>query len=410
MQMIASPKPIASHWSLRRKQESEQVRLENFYKNVELASRQISAAKEVEWIVEGIIPSGALLILAGPGKRAGKSQLAIGLCKAVAAETPFLGRKVNGGAAFYCNLEDGKPRTARRLKQHGITDQDINLPFWVLHEMDQLHAALAVMNNGSPKLVIIDPLSELELDSGINDENDSGQITGLFKPLRALVQETNSTLIIVHHFSKSKAMMRGSSALEAASDGWLEYSPLIKASKHDTRRRLSWVLRDAGADETLVDVDIPKTYALPITFYELSNADRQAAREEEAERLATRRRKQPAGAAGALLDMPSFLMQANVADLDPPAPPAQSSPSSKPKNEKKVANITDPTLGDEIRHIVRKAKKALTTETIAERCNAPVSEVKTVLVNLARVRLIEKTAAGRYRWTGPKENGASKQY
>jgi hypothetical protein len=176
----------------------------------------------LEYIVDGILPSGSFTLFAAREK-SGKSLMATDLAVSVAAGEPFLDRAVIQGPAILAvaeeHLRDVRSRIETRL--NGVPDP----PLYILRvnqgEDDRLDlansAALAALRTMiidlEPALVVLDPFRELHQLS----ENDSDQMGPLLQPLRNLAHQTDTAIVLIHHMSRNGSF-RGSTAIRAACD------------------------------------------------------------------------------------------------------------------------------------------------------------------------------------------------
>lgn len=79
-----------------------------------VADLQRKEFKAVKWIVEGVIPTGNMLLAARPKMR--KTWLALQLSMAIASGRQFLGWDCNKGDVLYLALEDNERRMQNRIK------------------------------------------------------------------------------------------------------------------------------------------------------------------------------------------------------------------------------------------------------------------------------------------------------
>ena len=130
----------------------------------------------------------------------------------------YRGKVIFTGNSF---LEDGRYTGGWRARAMGVGD-DEDLPNF--YAADGEEGMLGMLDKiGRMKLVwVIDSLAEMEGIEGIESENDSIAITKLFKRYRAPCLKTGSTVLLIHHFRKDGDKMRGSGAMNAAVDGWIE--------------------------------------------------------------------------------------------------------------------------------------------------------------------------------------------
>ncbi len=210
--------------------------------------------RPTEWVVENLVPKGACVLMAGDPKLAMKSYMSMQLSLCISRGEPFLGCKTVGPAAsIYCNLEDGRGRTANRAYRFGVRNESkAERASWAITDPDQLPLLIEMIRWAKPAIVFIDPLINLCLLHGKDDENSSVQVTKVIRAYQRLAQLTGTSIVIVHHFNKS-GDIRGSSALRASCDGWLEIDPC-----KDDRRLLSATLRDGESGFFQVGVEIGK--------------------------------------------------------------------------------------------------------------------------------------------------------
>jgi DNA-binding transcriptional ArsR family regulator len=225
--------------------------------------------KPTEWVVENLIPKGACLLMAGDPKLAMKSYLSMQLSLCIARGEPFLGlRTVGPATSIYCNLEDGRSRTANRAFRFGVReDSTRERKSWAITDPEQLPLLVEMVRHARPTVVFIDPLINLALLHGKDDENNSVQVTKVIRAYQALAQQTGTAIIIVHHYNKS-GDIRGSSALRASCDGWLEIDPC-----KDDRRLLSATLRDGEEGFFQIGIEIGRDGLGNLEFQALEPQD-----------------------------------------------------------------------------------------------------------------------------------------
>ena len=204
-----------------------------------------------EWIVEGLLPRGAFVMLAGEAKVARKTTLATHLSICLAKGEPFLGLPTKKCRVAMLNLEDGYQTMLGRYYDFGIRAGD-ELPIDLLVDENRLFDALDVVRKEKPDVVIIDPLMEVEILFGVKSENASIEMATVLKELRRLARELNILVVVMHH-AGAKSELRGSTTLKGSTDGWFVLSWIKKLGV----RRLKWWLR--RAPEGHVDLSIQYT-------------------------------------------------------------------------------------------------------------------------------------------------------
>jgi len=208
----------------------------------------VQAATPVEWLIEGMLAKGALTVVAGPAKKGAKSIITMQLAVCTAYGQPFLGRPVPKGKVIYANLEDGAGRVGRRLKLHGVTAENPEGGEMLgLYYQEDVRTMLEVMPRDSAcDLFVIDPLAHIAAAYGVESENDSVQMTPFMATLREFAQRQRCAVVLVHHYRKAGDMMRGSTAIEAGSDGWWDVAPDIE---DPNKKLIKWTLRDGPPGE-----------------------------------------------------------------------------------------------------------------------------------------------------------------
>ena len=159
---------------------------------------------ESQWLVEGLIPVG-LLLLAGKSK-VGKSFLCLQLAQAVACGGRFFDRQVDKAKVLYFALEDGERRLQERMKAQGwplgkgtcdfVHMQEARV-LWPLNR-DNAEKLAQVIEREGYKLVILDTFSRLFK----GDQNDAGQVTAALGPLQEVANRLGITIIVVDHHNK----------------------------------------------------------------------------------------------------------------------------------------------------------------------------------------------------------------
>ncbi len=177
-----------------------------------------------EWIAEGIVPLGWLVMLAGRTK-VGKTLLAIHLAYAIATGGEFLGRKCRKGAVLLILVDDPPAITHPRLeKLAGMENVFAYTGRWNEEMMPAIQQAAAELK---PSLIVIDALVKL-LPKRDKAENDAATTDAVMEQLATLTSEHGSTVLLIHHLGKG-GDFRGSTAIESA-------APMtIKAKREEGR-------------------------------------------------------------------------------------------------------------------------------------------------------------------------------
>ena len=179
--------------------------------------------QEPPCIIEGLVPTGAVVLLAGKPKL-GKSLLGLNAALCVSAGAKWLGEfTTSPGPVIICALEDRPSLVRKRLRAMAgaLGSGEVYVRCGGLH-LDRPEDVEALSNEITklrPVLVVIDPLIELHR----GDENDARAMADAISPLRDLARRHECAFLIVHHRRKSPGpvgdTVRGSSAIFGAVDG-----------------------------------------------------------------------------------------------------------------------------------------------------------------------------------------------
>jgi hypothetical protein len=178
------------------------------------------------WLVEGLVPSRALVIPWGPPK-VGKTFVWLSLSLHIAAGIPWADRAVVQGAVVYLAGEGlgGFPTRLKAMRhQYGI---GADIPFYVIPRAVNFRdpAAVAevieVVRATVPEgmaiaMVVIDTLARAM--PGV-DENSAQEVGSVIAQCDEIKEELNCTVAPIHHSGKDvERGMRGSSAIHGAVD------------------------------------------------------------------------------------------------------------------------------------------------------------------------------------------------
>ena len=177
---------------------------------------QTEEPKELEYLVDGVIPQGGLTFLYGaPG--AGKSFIAVDFAHRVATGISWCGRRAKKSGVLYIAAESRlcfpNRLTAARMRP-GADIPAENLLYHANpvtlnprhHDFATLTAHLIL--NPNIKLVVVDTLSR----SLGGDENNNELTAEYLNAMQRIINETGVTILFVHHTGKDFLRgMRGSS-------------------------------------------------------------------------------------------------------------------------------------------------------------------------------------------------------
>jgi len=173
----------------------------------------------VSWLVEGVLPTDGLSLLAAKPK-VGKSTLARCLALAVARGEEFLGRMVAQGPVIYLALEEKRSEVKKHFLDLGADGTEPIYIHCAAAPQDALVALHDEIKLHKPALVIIDPILRM---TRVKDANDYAQVSNALEPLMSLAREYGAHLLMVYHLGKGERSdasesILGSTAFFAAVD------------------------------------------------------------------------------------------------------------------------------------------------------------------------------------------------
>lgn len=205
----------------------------------------------VRWVVDGRVPAGGLVMLAGKPK-AGKSTLARDLAFAVAKGRPWLGWSTSPGPVWYIALEEKRSEIRRHFRAMGA-DGTEPVKFFINQAHDELLALLhAAAQEQQPALIIVDTLQRL---IRCRDINDYAEVTNKMEPLLAVARQTGAALVLLHHAGKSARAdvidsSLGSTSLTGSVDNYMALSRVEQERTIATRQRIG-----EDVEETILALD-----------------------------------------------------------------------------------------------------------------------------------------------------------
>lgn len=199
-----------------------------------LTPSQLARLPQPGWLLDRILPRGALTCLYGPSG-AGKSFLSLDWTLTVATSRGnWLSHTSQAGKCFYIAGEGAtsmKPRIDAWIQARGVSASKAENLLTHKESVDFLDIrAVAELadevkkTEGEPAFIVIDTLARC---FGGGDENSAKDMGAFIASTDLLRRDTGATLLVVHHTGKvSEKGARGSSALHAAADTMIE----LKAS------------------------------------------------------------------------------------------------------------------------------------------------------------------------------------
>ncbi len=188
-----------------------------------------------EWAVDGLVPLGWLIMLAGRTK-VGKTLLIIALAYAIATGGQFLGRRCRKGSVLLALVDDMPAITHPRLEK--LKDMDNVFVYtgrWNDTVLPAIQQAAAELR---PTLVVIDTLVKT-IPKRDKAENDSATMDAAMEPFAALSSEYGCSVVLIHHLGKS-GEFRGSTAIESAAP--MTVKAKREESSTDVELEIEWKL------------------------------------------------------------------------------------------------------------------------------------------------------------------------
>ncbi len=230
--------------------------------------------EQVAWLVEGLLPSGGISLLAAKPK-VGKSTTARCLALSVARGEPFLGRATAKGSVVYLALEEKRAEIVKHFRRQGATESDAVYVHVGIAPQNALDELAAVIVDLQPALIIVDPLLKLVR---LRDVNDYAEVSRALEPIIDLARQTGTHIMLVHHLNKGAQAggdaILGSTAIFGAVD-----TAVVMRRHQDGTRTLETIQR-YGEDlpESVIVLDTQTgTVELAGTVSERKLAEAQAA-------------------------------------------------------------------------------------------------------------------------------------
>lgn len=177
---------------------------------------------QTEWIWEGYIAKGDLVLLSGIPKL-GKSWITMALATVMANENGvFLGSKAEPGRVLYFDEENPDDVVWQRLllklghKRFDALRYNLNVGLRLDRHPELLMQEVLLYR---PKLIVIDSLARVHSKDENSFSEMSEILNGVLKPL---ARDSGAGVILIHHHDKAGHGPRGSSDIEAAVDGIMD--------------------------------------------------------------------------------------------------------------------------------------------------------------------------------------------
>jgi hypothetical protein len=220
----------------------------------------------LEWIVPGILPKGETVLLAAQAK-CGKTLLATDIAYAVLSGGEVLGEQVGvKGRVLLISSDESQNSTRRRLKARGfdLLPESGNLRIMTSLDISDLSPLEKELEDFRPHLVIIDSLTSITRESGLN-EKDAEFARPLYK-LKDLLGRYGAAGILIHHQNKDKEAkgidkVSGSARIVAAVWGIWQIVAKDPNNEQDTIRWLKVKPREGEAVTLSLGINPKDTWA-----------------------------------------------------------------------------------------------------------------------------------------------------
>lgn len=177
-----------------------------------------------DWLIPGFIPNQSVVVLYADGG-VGKTRLAFTLAKHCVAGGTFAydGTDFEAMNTLLIETDQGPRNTSKLLEMQDFLDDRYSCRLticddWTANEFGKLRAML---KRHQPKLVIIDSLTSISVDS-LYSEKDAEYARPLVR-LRHIAKEFNCSFLVIHH-SNAGGDMRGSRAIRNTVDEVWKFS------------------------------------------------------------------------------------------------------------------------------------------------------------------------------------------
>lgn len=188
------------------------------------STRELLELPPPTWLIENILPTGALVGLYGPPAST-KSFIAMDLALCVSTGTPWHGHAVKRGFVMYVAAEGG-PGIGKRIRawltHHQKQSRDLGIgwliePIMLHGESNDLTVVKRRLDddiNAMPDLIVIDTLARCFA----GDENQQEDMGAFIAGVDSLRHEYDATVIAVHHTRLDGERERGNTAFRGAAD------------------------------------------------------------------------------------------------------------------------------------------------------------------------------------------------
>jgi hypothetical protein len=228
-----------------------------------MSAKELQQAEfpEIEWLIDNLIPKGALYILSGKSK-VGKSFAVLDMCCSVANGMPFLSMRTHKSGVLYLDLEENPIMLQARLdKQLGQAQAPENL--YVVNEFTTMNDTFIEDITGILEghkdiaLIVVDVYQKIKKVKPAN-VSDYEDVYSNFAPLKELTQKYGVSIILVCHDRKMVdesdpfGNIIGSTAFMGASDGAIA---IYKKKRSDEDATMSVIGRMVSQEDYAIRFD-----------------------------------------------------------------------------------------------------------------------------------------------------------
>lgn len=182
-------------------------------------------------LIEGLLIRSSMAVIYGDSN-SGKTFLAIDIGAAIALQSPWMGRNVEGGMVVYLATES--PSSVRNRLRAYQAQHQVRVPNFVI-----VSSPINLYDGAADTSAVIDLITRLEAEMGTKcelvigdtlarmsagaNENSGEDMTTVLKHLDRIKDRAKAAVMLIHHTGKDAAKgMRGWSGLRAAIDTELE--------------------------------------------------------------------------------------------------------------------------------------------------------------------------------------------
>jgi hypothetical protein len=188
---------------------------------------EIKSRPSPQWLIEGLLPQGALGVLYGPSG-CGKSFIALDWALSIARGLPWFDHALSQGPVVYIAAE-GTAGLKQRILAWEAARSCTAANVWTIDQavnlLDKNNAAALIdvisqTLSTQPILIIVDTLARCLIGGDENSAKDVGQAIAILDEIRF---QTGACVLVVYHSGKANSSIeRGSSALRGAANTMLK--------------------------------------------------------------------------------------------------------------------------------------------------------------------------------------------